>query len=97
MCMQLDQTVVNIHSALVMDAAVPGPSKVLALLSSLGIVLRTHAIAIWNYLPILFRLLALLVLNFLKYHIFNMPCLYLFPLLFKVYMCLYMKSHKSNL
>ena len=49
--MQLDQTAVNIHSALVMDAAVPGPSKVLALLSSLGIVLCTHAIAIWNSLP----------------------------------------------
>ena len=59
---QLDQTVVNIHSALVMDAAVPGPSKVLALLSSLGIVLRTHAIAIWNSLPS-YIILALLVLN----------------------------------
>ena len=45
---QLDQTVVSIHSALVMDAAVPGPNKVLALLSSLGIVLPTHAIAIYS-------------------------------------------------
>ena len=72
--MQLDQAVVNIHSALVMDTAVPGPSKCFklfsfALLSSLGIVLRTHAIDIWNSLPC-YRL-PLLVLNFLKYHISN--------------------------
>ena len=46
MCSWLD--VVNIHSALVMDATVPGPGKVLALLNSLGIALHTHAIAIWN-------------------------------------------------
>ena len=42
---------VNIHSALVMDATVSRPSKLLALLSSLGIPLHTHAIAIWNSLP----------------------------------------------
>ena len=83
--------------ALVMDAAVPGPSKVLALLSSLGIALHTHAIAIWNsllsYIIQSSSLPSYIIQSsasspkFLKYHISNLPSLYLFLLLFKVYMC----------
>ena len=74
--------------ALVMDAAVPGPSKVLALLSSLGIVLHTHAIAIWNSLPsYIIQSSSASSPKFFKYHISYLPGLYLFLLLFKVYMC----------
>ena len=50
---------VNVHSALVMDVAVPGPSKVLALLSSLEIAqfaLYTYAIAIWNSFTFLYSI-----------------------------------------
>ena len=64
-----------------MDAALPGPSKVLDLLSLLGIALHTHAIAICNSLHsyIVQTSTNASSLKFFKYHISNTPIYILFP------------------